>query len=102
ELKILDPVLAQQLSREINVEVLDDTGNPVRREKLERQDTPPDTYATSFTADKVGRFTVRLPALGTGGGQGGAEKPVELPLEVIVPRLELAKPAVNMPLLRQI
>lgn len=102
ELKILDPVLAQQLSREINVEVLDETGNPVRRDKLERQDTPPDTYATSFIADKVGRYTVRLPALGTGGGQGGADKPVDLPLDVIVPRLELAKPAVNMPLLRQI
>jgi hypothetical protein len=64
---------------------------------LQRQDSPPDTYTASFAADRVGRFTVRLPALG-----GGVDAPVDVPMETIVPRLELAKPAVNLPLLRQL
>ena len=49
---------------------------------------------------------MRLPALGAGGAGGGGagaqDEPVDLPLEVIVPRLELARPAVNMALLRQV
>ena len=98
ELNVLDPVLAQQLPRELDVEVRDEAGQAVRRERLERQETPPDTYAASFTADRVGRYTVRLPAVG-----GGAdEKPVDVPVEVIVPRLELVRPAVDMALLRQL
>lgn len=100
ELNVLDPVVAQQLPRELGVEVRDEAGQTVRRERLERQETPPDTYAASFTADKVGRYIVRLPALA--GGGGGDDKPIDVPVEVIVPRLELARPAVNMALLRQV
>lgn len=96
ELRVLDPVLAQQLPRELDVEVRDEAGQAVRRERLERQETPPDTFAASFTADKVGRYSVRLPAL------AGDDKPVDVPVEVIVPRLELARPAVDMALLRQV
>lgn len=96
ELNVLDPVLSQQLSGSLSVEVLDESGQVVRRETLERQDSPPDTFAASWTADRMGRYTVRLPA------GGGVETPVNLPLEVIVPRLELNNPAVNMPLLRQL
>lgn len=96
ELRILDPVLSQQLSRELSVEIRDESGQTVRREQLARQETPPDTFAVSFPADKVGRYSVRLPAMGSN------ESPVDIPLEIIVPRLELAKPAVNMPLLRQL
>jgi hypothetical protein len=47
----------------------------------------------------VGRYGVRLPAL---AAAGATDAPIDLPVEVIVPRLELARPAVNMPLLRQI
>jgi uncharacterized membrane protein len=97
DLRVLDPVLAQQLPRELDVEVRDEAGQPVRRERLERQETPPDAFAASFTADKVGRYTVRLPAVG-----GGDDQPVDVPVEVIVPRLELVRPAVNMALLRQV
>jgi uncharacterized membrane protein len=96
ELTVLDPVLSQQLSRELSVEIRDESGQTIRQEKLERQDSPPDTFAISFPADRVGRYTVRLPGVGT------APAPVDVPFEVIVPRLELAKPAVNMPLLRQL
>lgn len=96
DLSVLDPVLAQQLPRELDVEVRDEAGQVVRRERLERQETPPDTFAASFTADKVGRYSVRLPPL------AGDDNPVEVPVEVIVPRLELARPAVNMALLRQL
>ncbi len=97
ELNVLDPVLGQQLSREVGVEVKDDAGQTVRREMLERQDTPPDTFAATFTADHTGRFSVHLAALGN-----GVDAPIDLPIQVIVPRLELDKPAVNMPLLKQI
>jgi uncharacterized membrane protein len=99
ELKVLDPVLSQQLPKELSVEVMDEAGNPVRRERLERQDSPPDTYLASFVADRTGRFSARLPALPASGNDAA---PIDRPIEVIVPRLELAKPAVNMPFLRQI
>jgi uncharacterized membrane protein len=124
ELNVLDPVLAQQLPADIHVQVVDESGQAVRRERLERQETPPDTYAASFTADRVGRYAIRLPALGGGGGGGAAapttgpaapttapagaaggaaeDAPLDLPIEVIVPRLELVKPAVDMALLRQV
>src|SRR6476660_5869312 len=58
-----------------------------------KQEGAPENYATSFTADKVGRFTMRLPPV---AGEAAA---MDLPVEVIVPRLELAEPQVDRQLL---
>ena len=54
-----------------------------------KQEGSPDTYALSFTADRAGRFTMKLPSVA--GGIGA----IDLPFEVNVPRLELAEPQVD-------
>jgi hypothetical protein len=95
-LRVLDPVLLQQLPESIDVEMADEQGQVVRRERLIRQEGQGENYATSFTADKVGRFTMRLPPV---AGEAAA---MDLPVEVIVPRLELAEPQVDRQLLTRV
>ena len=48
-----------------------------------------DYYTATLIADRLGRFTMRLPA------DVGDPNVLDLPIEVIVPRLELAEPQVN-------
>ena len=95
-LRVLDPVLLQQLPEAIDVEVVDEQGQAVRRDKLLKQEGQPENYATSFTADKVGRFTMRLAPV---AGEAAA---LDLPVEVIVPRLELTQPQVDRQLLTRL
>ena len=95
-LRVLDPVLLQQLPESIDVEMTDEQGVVVRRERLLRQEGQPENYAVSFTADKVGRFTMRLPPV------AGESAAMDLPVEVIVPRLELAEPQVDRQLLTRV
>ena len=95
-LRVLDPVLLQQLPEAIDVEMVDEQGQPVRRDRLLRQDGQPENYAASFTADKVGRYTMRLAPV---AGEAAA---LDLPLEVIVPRLELTEPQVDRQLLTRL
>ena len=54
-----------------------------------RQEGQTDLYAASFTADRVGRFVAKLPPIA-----GGVDA-LDLPIEVIVPRLELSQPQVD-------
>jgi uncharacterized membrane protein len=95
-LRVLDPVLLQQLPEAIDVEVVDEQGQAVRRDKLLKQEGQPENYTTSFTADKVGRYTMRLAPV---AGEAAA---LDLPVEVIVPRLELTQPQVDRQLLTRI
>jgi uncharacterized membrane protein len=89
-LRLLDPTLPSQLPDQIRVEVLDADGQPVRQETLMRQPGGQnDTYATSFTADRMGGFTARLAPVA-----GGIDS-LDVPIEVISPRLELAQPQVD-------
>jgi hypothetical protein len=88
-LRILDPVLLQQLPEQVRVEVRDGNGQPVRFENLIRQDGQSDLYTGSFTADRVGKFTVQLPPIA-----GGVDM-MEAPVEVSLPRLELIDPQVD-------
>ncbi|HSV16370.1 MAG TPA: hypothetical protein VLI90_19055, partial [Tepidisphaeraceae bacterium] len=88
-LRILDPVLLQQLPEQIRVEVRDANGQPVRFENLMRQEGQSDLYTGSFTADRVGKFTVQLPPIA-----GGVDM-MEVPLEISLPRLELIDPQVD-------
>jgi uncharacterized membrane protein len=89
-LRVIDPTLARQLPDQIRVEVRDSGGQPVRMENLVRQDGGGgEVYAGSFTADKVGKFTVHLPPIVTGVDM------METPIEVTLPKLELVDPRVD-------
>lgn len=95
-LEVLDGVLLQQLPSEISVEVKDRaTGQTTHYEKLQKIEGQPDQYAATFTADRVGGFVATLPPLASAAG-------LELPMDVSVPRLEMAQPEANVTLLRQI
>ena len=63
---------------------------------MTRQEGSPDTYELSFTADRAGRFVVKLPAI------AGGVDPIDLPVSVTVPKLELAEPQVNRTALAQL
>ncbi len=94
QMRVVDPTLLQQLPDQIRVDVLAeavDGGAPslVRQETLIRQDGQGDLYIASFTADRVGKFSVKMPPLASGIDT------IQVPVEVIVPRLELSQPQVN-------
>jgi uncharacterized membrane protein len=88
-LRILDPVLLQQLPEQLRVQIKDANNQPVQFQTLLRQDGQSDLYTGSFTADKVGKFTIQLPPI------AGTEDMMEAPLQVSLPRLELSDPRVD-------
>lgn len=96
DLRILDPQLLQQLPDQIRVELLDDSGQIIRQETLMRQEGQNDLFTGSWTADRAGRFTLRLPAIA-----GGIDAK-ELPIRVSVPRLELLSPRIDRTMLSQL
>jgi uncharacterized membrane protein len=108
QMRVLDPKLLQQLPNEIRVEVTEEGGLPttsattqatsapiggagavVRQATLTKEEGQPDLYVASWTADRIGRFTAKLPPI-----VGGVDE-MNLPIEVMVPRLELAQPQVD-------
>jgi uncharacterized membrane protein len=95
-LRILDPQLLQQLPDVIQVEILDNNGQLVMRENLVKQEGQADLYLASFTADKIGKFTAKLPPIA-----GGIDA-TELPFEINVPRLELNQPQVDRVMLTRL
>ena len=96
-LRVLDPVLLQQLPGEIRVEVSDENGQPLRTERLQRQEgAGGEVYETSFTADRLGQFRVKLPPF---TGEAAAQ---EQDFRVEVPRLELAQPQVDRTLVTRV
>ena len=88
-LHVMNPELLEKLPSPINVQVLDANGQVVKTEPMEHDKANPDTFTASFAADRVGQFTVKLPETLPEGAR------LSLPLEVIVPRLELAQPQVD-------
>ena len=95
-LRVLNPALLQQLPAEIPVQVKDDAGQTVASQKLQREAGQPDYYTASFAADRVGHYTLALPPTISNAGR------LDLPVEVIVPRLELADPQVDRVLLSRV
>lgn len=94
QMRVVDPALLQQLPDQIRVDVMAEPaegGSPtlVRQENLIRQEGQSDLYIASFTADRVGKYSVKLPPLASGIDT------IQVPVEVIVPRLELSQPQVN-------
>jgi uncharacterized membrane protein len=107
QMRVLDPKLLQQLPNELRVEVTEEgasttsattqatsgpvagAGAVVRQETLMKEEGQPDLYVASWTADRIGRFVAKLPPI-----VGGVDE-MDLPIEVMVPRLELAQPQVD-------
>jgi uncharacterized membrane protein len=89
QFQALSPDLMQQLSPPLTVEVVDDaTGQPVRRLDLQKQDSGGGAvYSGSFTADKIGQFSVKLPHL--------TDNPPTLQFKVVEPAMELTQPQVD-------
>ena len=94
-LRVLDPELLKQLPEQIGVTIVDASGNAIRQETMLRQEGQNDLYVASWTADAIGQFALRLPALA--GGEGA-----EQPITVKVPRLELSNPAIDRTLLSRL
>jgi len=76
--------------------MVDEQGQTVRRDRLAKQEGQPETYTASFAADRVGRFTMRVAPV------AGDAAAMDLPVEVMVPRLELAQPQVDRQLLTRL
>ncbi len=87
-LAVMDPALLQQLPPELLVQVRDENGQALRAEKLQKQPGQSD-YTASFPADRVGHFSVKLPAV------IGEAQNMDAAIDVIEPRLELADPRVD-------
>ena len=87
-LQPLSPDLIQQLSPPVSVQIVDDsTGQPVRRLDLQRQDSGSGVYSGSFTADKIGQFSMKLPHL--------TDNDPSLSFKVAEPEMELRQPQVD-------
>jgi uncharacterized membrane protein len=95
-LRILDPQIQGQLPDQLGVEILDDNGQLVRKEMLIRQEGQGELFTASFTADRAGNFTAKLPPVSTGVDA------VQLPIEVATPKLELSEPQVDRALLTRL
>jgi uncharacterized membrane protein len=95
-LRVLDPDLQQQLPEQLGVTIVDSADTPIRQETMQRQEGQPDLYVASWTADKIGRFVLKLPAI------GGNTEAAEQPITVKVPRLELSNPQVDRTLLTRL
>jgi hypothetical protein len=78
----------QQLSPPVSVQIVDDaTGQPVRRLDLQRQDSASAIYSGSFTADKIGQFSMKLPHL--------TDRDPSISFKVAEPQMELRQPQVD-------
>jgi len=88
-LKVLDPVLLQQLPPQVRVDVTDEKGQVVQQVPLIRQEVPPDLYTATFSAGTIGSFSAKLPQLFEGQTNMAAS------WVVMVPKLELSDPKVD-------
>lgn len=87
--RVLDPALLTQLGDELRVQVIDERGQAVRDLTLLRRSAQGDAYTGGFTADRLGRFSIRMNAPAADMGD------LTVPLEMAVPRLELNDPKVD-------
>lgn len=88
-LRVIDPVLVQQLPDVLRVQVNDQHGQPVRMVSLTKRESTAGVYEGAFAADHVGRYTAVLPPV------AGNDESIEAAIAVQLPRLELANPTVD-------
>jgi uncharacterized membrane protein len=86
--RAIDPQLLTQLPEQLRVQLTSADGQLVRQETLTRQ-AGTDTYLASFTADRIGKYTVTLPSVAPGIDE------MTVPIDIAVPRLELSSPQVD-------
>ena len=91
DLEILNPVLAQQLPRQISVPILNESGQLIRQVVLNRLEDST-RYTATWPADTLGRFTARLPPMGDGPA-------VDRPFIVQPPQMELESPEADRSML---
>lgn len=91
ELRILDPALSRQLPDRLDLEVRNEQGQPVQTARLVRrgQGEDSDRYTASFPANRVGNYSVALPAM------TGEDRELTAPVTIQVPQLELDRPIVD-------
>jgi hypothetical protein len=89
---VIDPQLLTQLSEQIGVQILDSDAQLIAPVTLVRQPGS-DTYLASFTADRIGKFSVLLKSVAPGVEE------IRVPLEISLPKLELSSPQVDRPAL---
>jgi uncharacterized membrane protein len=82
-LRVLEGNLLRQMPDRVDAEVIASDGSIIRRKVLTRTTEGGDSYAGQWKADTLGRFTLRVPYIAPGAGEGSTS------LEVISPRLEL-------------
>jgi len=87
-LRVIDPQLQTQLPNSLRVQLMDADQQLVSEQTLTRQASG-DTYLGSFTADRLGKFSVKLASVAPGVDA------LSLPIEVAVPKLELSVPQVD-------
>jgi hypothetical protein len=88
KLQPLSPDLMQQLSPPVTVQIIDDaTNQPIRRLDLQKQDSASNIYTGSFTADRTGHFSVKLPHL--------TDSDPAISFQVAEPDMELRQPQVD-------
>ncbi len=96
-LRILDPQLSRQLPDRIGVELLlSESAQALSRLELVRQTGQGDLFAVSWSADRVGRFSLRVPAPAPG------VEAMDLPITVAAPALELADARMDRELLERL
>ena len=83
-LRVLDPQIIPQLPEQVRVEVQDAGGQMIRQEMLQRQEGANDTYTFHSPPKRAGQFHDEA------AGAGGRCGPIDLPIEVTVPKLELS------------
>jgi uncharacterized membrane protein len=95
-LHILNRKLLGQLPDQLGVEIVDGSGQVVRRESLVRQEGQSDTYVAQFPADQIGTFTAKLPPI------TAEARELQVRVDVNVPAKELEQPQVDRTLLSRL
>jgi len=95
-LRVLDPQLLQQLPDQFRVDIVDSNDATVAQQTLQRQEGQPDLYSAGWTADRIGKFRVKLPPIASD------VQAAQTPLEVMVPRLELSQPQLDRTLMSRL
>lgn len=88
-LRVIDPILGQQLPDTLRLQVNDSRGQPVRQVPMTRREGSNGMYSGAFPADTAGRYTAVLPAL------AGSDTPLDTAITVQLPKLEMANPTVD-------
>lgn len=101
ELRVLDPGLADELPDRLTAELRNEEGQLVQSVQLVKResDTDSDRYTVSLPAERVGIFSLVLPAI---AGATEENNPLRAGFAVKVPQLELDRPIVDRAALRRL